>query len=127
MRIRRVVRALFDNLDMLSAEDIASSEMLKALLSENVPTSIKRAYALGSDHASIFEINDSESYVEIHKSQWVPALETIISWYSDESVQDYEKCVELSKLIQEITSDKKKASKKSSKNKNSGKTGVQSS
>ena len=125
MRIRKVVRAIFDNLEEMTAEDIASSEILKKLLSDNLPPCIKRAHALGSTYASIFEINASESYVEIHKSQWIPALETVISWHSDENVQDYEKCAELAKLIEEIKAEKKTGTKKPSKNKSSGKTGVQ--
>lgn len=121
MRIRKVIRAIFDNLDMMTAEDIATSEVLKKLLSDNLPTSIKRAHASGANHASIFEINSSESYVEIHKSQWIQALETVISWHSDENVQDYEKCAEVAKIIEDI----KSGNKKTTKNKNSGKTGVQ--
>jgi hypothetical protein len=64
----------------------------------------------------------SENYLEIAKSQWVKALETIISWYSDESVQDYEKCAEISKLIASIKEDKRKEkASKTSKKKTSGK------
>lgn len=120
MKIRKVVRAMFDNLDMMTAEDIAGSEILKKLLSENVPLSIKRAHSSKSTHASIFEINSSETYLEIHESQWIPALETIIGWYSDEKVQDYEKCAEIAKLIETLKTGNKP------KNKRSGKTGVQS-
>lgn len=121
MRIRKVVRAIFDNLDQMTAEDIASSEILKKLLSDNLPLSIKRAHASGATYASVFEINSSETYLEISKSQWIPALQTIITWYSDEKVQDYEKCAEIAKLIEDI----KTGSKKTLKNKKSGKTGVQ--
>lgn len=122
MKIRKVVRAIFDfNLDAMTAEDIASSEILKKLLSDNVPLSIKRAHSSGASHASLFEINASETYVEIPKSQWIPALETVISWHSDEKVQDYERCAEIAKLIEELKTGKKRENK----NKKSGKTGVQ--
>lgn len=121
MRIRKVVRAIFDNLDQMKAEDIASSEILKKLLSDNLPLSIKRAHTSDATHATILEINNSETYIEIHKSQWISALQTIITWYSDEKVQDYEKCAEIAKLIEDI----KTGSKKTVKNKKSGKTGVQ--
>ena len=121
MRIRKVVRAIFDNLDQMTAEDIASSEILKKLLSDNLPLSIRRAHDSGVALATIFEINNSETYIEIQKSQWIPALETVITWYSDEKVQDYEKCAEIAKLIEDI----KTGSKKTLKNKKSGTTGVQ--
>jgi DUF438 domain-containing protein len=125
MKMRNVVRALFENLDYLTPEDIAESEILKQLLIENVPASIKRAYTSNQEYATIFEINATEAYVEIHKSQWKSAIETIISWYSDENIQDFEKCIELSNLIKEISIEKTK--KQSRKKKTSGETGIQSS
>lgn len=123
--MRHVVRALFENIDDLTAEDISNSEILKTLIADNLPKNIQRAHKAGQDQASIFEINATETYVEIQRSQWVPALETVISWYSDETVQDYEKCIELSKLIEEVKTEPKK--KPSRKKKSSGETGVQSS
>ena len=125
MKVRKVIRAIFDNLDVLSAEDIAESEILKKLLSENVPNSIRRAHSTKQDYATIFEINASECYVEIHRSQWKNALQTIISWYSDEKVQDYEKCVELSKLIETVSTVDTTGKESKPKTKRGGKTRVQ--
>jgi hypothetical protein len=122
MKNRKTVRAFFTDIETLSSDDIAKLETLKLLLSENVPSSIERSYRSNQSYASIFEINMSENYLEIPKSQWVKALETIISWYSDESVQDYEKCAEISKLIASIKEDKRKEkASKTSKKKTSGK------
>ena len=125
MRMRQTVRALFDNIDMLTADDIAESLVLKDLIAENLPKGIAKAHKAAQDRVSVFEINSTEVYVEIERPQWIPALETVISWYSDETVQDYEKCIELSKLIEEIKKRPKK--KPSRKIKQSGKAGVQSS
>lgn len=125
MRMRQTVRAIFDNIEMLTVEDISESLILKDLIAENLPISIAKAHKAGQNTVSIFEINATEIYVELEKSQWIPALETVISWYSDETVQDYEKCVELSKLIEEVKKEPKKKSLQ--KKKQSGKTGIQSS
>lgn len=125
MKVRKVIRAIFDNLDQMSAEDIAESEILKNLLSENLPNSIRRAHSTKQEYATIFEINASECYVEIHRSQWVNALQTIISWHSDEKVQDYEKCVELRKLIEAITVINTTSKEQKPKTKRGGKTRVQ--
>lgn len=122
MKTRKIVRAIFDNIEGLTAEDISGSEILKRLLSDNVPSSIARAHSTNQQYASIFEINTSECYVEIPKSQWVQALQTVISWHSDEKVQDYEKCAELTKLIDQIKAGKK--SSKKEKTNHSGKTRV---
>lgn len=126
MKNRRVIRAIFDNIEGVSSEDIAGSEILKNLLSENVPQSIARAHSMNQDHATVFEINTSECYVEIPKSQWVPALESIISWYSDEKVQDYEKCAEIAKLVQAVKVGRKPKNKVTDKTNRGGKTRVRS-
>lgn len=120
MGMRPTVRALFDNIDTLTADEIASSATLKDLIAKNLPNGIAKSHRAGHSRVSIFEINSTEVYVEIEKPQWIPALQTVISWYSDEKVQDYEKCVELSKLIEEVK-------KPIQKTKQSGKTGIQSS
>lgn len=108
MKTRKTVRAFFTNIETLSVEDIAQLDTLKHLLSESVPGSIERAFKANQNFASVFEINASEHYLEIPKSQWINALQTIITWSSHESVQDYEKCAELSKLIATIKEGKKK-------------------
>jgi len=108
MKTRKTVRAFFENIEQMSSDDIAKLDTLKHLLGESLPDSIERAHKTNLTYASVFEINTSESYLEIHKSQWVKALETLISWYSHESVQDYEKCAEISKLIESIKTGKKK-------------------
>lgn len=121
MKTRKTIRAYFTNIDRLSSDDIAKLETVKPLLSENVPLSIRRAYDANQNYASVFEINESDTYLEIHKSQWIKAIETIISWYSHESVQDYEKCVELTKLISLIKVNKKRDRKqRTQKNNSSG-------
>lgn len=126
MRTRKTVRAFFSNIEQLSSEDIAELETLKSLLMETVPTSVKRAHDLNQNYACIFEINDSDYYIEIPRSHWIPSIETLISWYSHESVQNYEKCSELSKLIEAIRSEKKREKKsKTSKTKRRGEEGAQ--
>lgn len=120
--MRKTVRAFFTNIEQLSSDDIAQLETLKYLLGENIPTSIERAFNASQTYASVFEINTSEHYIEIHKSQWIKCLQTIISWYSHESVQDYEKCSELTKLVAKIREGKKKErASKTPKKKESGK------
>ena len=123
MRMRHTVRAVFDNIDMMSADDIADSMVLRDLIAVNLPKAIAKANNAGHDRVSIFEINATETYVELERPQWIPALETVISWYSDENVQDYEKCIELSKLIEQVKTGPK--NKLSQKKKQSGETRIQ--
>lgn len=106
MAKRRVVRALFDNLDQLSPEQIATSEALKGLLKNQVPLAIEEANNTKKQYATIFEINDTGNYIVIHKRDWQPAIESCIAWYLES--EEYEKCSELKELISRIKKSTKK-------------------
>lgn len=98
--MRRAVRALFDHVDQLAAEDIAQSEVLKQLLKVHLPIAIEDAIVKKKIYASLFEINDSSHYVEIHKHHWIQALETSLVWYVED--EDYEMCNHIKNLILSI-------------------------
>ena len=98
--MRRTVRALFENAEELRAEDVAQSEILKTLLKTQVPIAIEDAIVAKKIYASIFEINDTKNYIEIHKNHWVNALETCLIWYVED--ENYEMCTHIKNLIQSI-------------------------
>jgi len=106
--MKRPVRALFENPQDLRAEDVAKSEILKDLLKNHVPLAIENAIVKKKIYASVFEINDSKQFIEIHKNNWVQALETCLVWYVED--EDYEMCNHIKNLIFTIQ-DKKKLSK----------------
>ena len=107
MAKRKTVRALFDNIESLTSEDIAKSTQLKDLLKMQVPISVYEAHTAKKQFATIFEINSSDSYLEIPKKDWIPALETCIMWYLES--EEYEKCTKIKSIIAEIN---KKPTKK---------------
>lgn len=112
----RPPRALFENIDQLKAEDIQNSDILKTLLKKEAPKAIEYAMENNKIFASIFEINDSNSYIELHRNQWIHALETCILFYVEE--EDYESCNKITKLIESIKTHKgKKVISKESKTK----------
>lgn len=100
--MRKTVRAIFENPEHLTAEDIIESDSLKQLLKVQIPNAIEDAIVRKKIYASIFEINDSNHYVEIHKNHWVSALETCIVWYLDD--ENYEMCTHIKNMIQTIQS-----------------------
>lgn len=106
--MKRPIRALFENPQDLRAEDVAQSEILKDLLKNHVPLAIENAIVKKKIYASVFEINDSKQFIEIHKNNWVQALETCLVWYVED--EDYEMCNHIKNLIFTIQ-DKKKLSK----------------
>lgn len=106
--MKRPIRALFENPQDLRAEDVAKSEILKDLLKNHVPLAIENAIVKKKIYASVFEINDSKQFIEIHKNNWVQALETCLVWYVED--EDYEMCNHIKNIIFTIQ-DKKKLSK----------------
>lgn len=106
MEKNRPPRAVFENIDLLKAQDIQTSEVLKDLLKKETHKAIEYALENKKTFASIFEINDSNCYIELHKNQWVQALETCILFYIEE--EDYESCNKITKLIEKIKKKPKK-------------------
>lgn len=106
--MRKPVRALFDNLDELTPDQISKSDILKELIKKHAPLAIEDAIVDKKIYASLFEINDSGQYIEVHKNQWVQALETCLLWYVED--ENYEMCTHIKNLIQTIQ-DKSKNSK----------------
>jgi sugar/nucleoside kinase (ribokinase family) len=104
---KKVVRAIFDNIQSLTAQDIEGSNILKGLLKVEVPKAIEYAVENGKTFATIFEINTSNSFIELHKNQWIQALETCVIYYVEE--EDYESCNKITKLMELI---KNKSAKK---------------
>jgi len=106
--MRKPVRAVFDNIDQLTPDQISKSDILKGLVKKHVPLAIEEAIVDKKIYASLFEINDSGQYVEVHKNHWVQALETCLVWYVED--EDYEMCTHIKNLIQSIK-DKSKPGK----------------
>lgn len=100
--MRKVVRAIFDQPENLHAQDIMKSSELKSLLKTSAPAAIHLAFTQKKIHASLFEINDSSYYVEVHKNNWIPTLETCLLWYVED--ENYEMCTKIKDLIQSIQS-----------------------
>lgn len=107
MKKRKTIRAIFDGLDQLTSEQIKKSDILKSLLKNEVPKAIEDALANKKTFASIFEINSSNNYVELHKHYWVDALTVCLNWYIEDPAEDYEMCIRISKMIETLKNSKK--------------------
>lgn len=104
--MKKVVRAVFDNPHELSPESVSESKDLKKLIKSQLPVSVRLAFEANKQYASIFEINDSSYYIEIHKKNWVQALETCMLWYVED--EDYETCTKIKDLVKQIQTKGKK-------------------
>ena len=61
--MRKTVRAIFNSPELLTANEIAKSEILKSLLKKHLPIAIEDALVGNKIYASLFEINDSNQFI----------------------------------------------------------------
>ena len=101
------IRALFDNIEELTSEDIKASNILLNLLKQEVPSAIEYAMANKKTFATIFEINASSNYLEIHKNYWEEALNTCMRLFINDGEENYEMCHRISKMIEALQLAKK--------------------
>jgi excinuclease UvrABC helicase subunit UvrB len=101
---RRIFRINFENLPLLRSEDLVESEVLLGVLKKEVPKAINKAIKEKKTYATVFEINSSNVYVEIHKKDWVNALNSCVEFHAKE--EEYETCVELNNTIKSLTKNK---------------------
>jgi poly(A) polymerase Pap1 len=104
---RKTVRAIFEDAEQLTLDQLQESNILKLLLKAEVPNAIEYAIIHKKTFASIFEINSSNNFIEIHKNYWADALSTCLHWYINDGEEDYEKCSHLTKLIESLRIPKK--------------------
>lgn len=101
---KRPFRVNFENLSDMKSEDLVGSEVLVKVLKVEVPKAINKAIKEKKLYAVVFEINTSGVYVEIHKKDWISAINSCIDLYTKE--EEYEKCGELAKTLQLLTKTK---------------------
>ena len=71
-------------------------EIRKAVLDEAI-YAIKDGIEKNKTSISLFEIADSEYYIELSKEKWKPILEHLIDYYAEK--EEYNKCAEVRDLI----------------------------
>jgi hypothetical protein len=104
------IRAIFDGVHDLKSEDVAKSEIFLQLLKDKTPKIIEEANKTNNSFATLFEINDSGCFIEIHRNDWVKALEACISMYAEK--EDYETCSKITELISEVKNKTRRFGKK---------------
>jgi hypothetical protein len=104
------IRAIFDDIHQLTTEDVVKSIPFKLLLKEKTPIIIEEAYKSNSVFATIFEINDSGCFIELHRNDWPNALEAVVAMYVEE--EDYDTCGKITAMIHDIKDKHKRLTKK---------------
>ena len=106
----RKVRAYIENLSSYDSEDFLTSESLKTLVLKETPNAIEEAIKNKSNYATLFEINNSSYYMDLHKKDWVSALSSCLS--DNVAKEDYVECARINALITKIQSKQSKSLKK---------------
>jgi hypothetical protein len=114
MSKRQIPRAIFEPLENIQASDLLDNEDLLNMIKKETPVAIEEAFRNKKTFATLFEINGMDLYLDVPKQYWIPALEQCIRFMIEE--EDFEKCIPLRNLIEEI----KKPIKKIPKKKNNG-------
>jgi hypothetical protein len=104
---RKVLRAIFDNAAELTESQLKDSQILKSLLKVECPKAIQDAIENKKSFACVFEINNSNSFIEIHKNYWADVLGKCLNWYLEDGTEDYETCNHISKMIESLKTHKK--------------------
>lgn len=102
---RRIPNLNVYPLENLTAERILQSETFTELVRLEVSVAIREAMELKKTVATLFQINSSEVYIEIPKSEWPSALESCIEYFSD--FENFEVCDDLQKLKVQIVNSEK--------------------
>jgi hypothetical protein len=98
---KRPFRVNFENISEMRSEDLIESEILVKVLKVEVPKAIKKAIQERKTYATVFEINSFGVFVEIHKKDWVSALNSCIALHAKD--EEYEACGELTKTIDSLS------------------------
>ena len=110
MSKRQIPKAFFEPMEHIQASDLLESESLLEMIKKETPIAIEEAFRNRKTFATLFEINGMGMYLDIPKQYWVPALETCIRFMIEK--EDFEKCIPLRNLIEEIQKPVKRIPKK---------------
>lgn len=114
MTKRKIPRAVFEPLEDLKASDLLENVALINLIKKEAPIAIKEAFQSKKTFATLFEINGIGLYLDIPKQYWIPALEQCISYMLED--ENFEECIPIKKLIDELKQPVKILKTKNSKN-----------
>ena len=83
-------------IDNVPVDRILESTTLVEFVYIETPEAIKAAIKSKKATATLFQINNSEAYLEIPKSEWVAAIDSCMTYFMEK--ERYEVCTELKQL-----------------------------
>lgn len=83
-----------------SYSQIAEIPELKQVIIEETMFAITDGLKTNKKSISLFEVAESNYYIQLEKNNWKPALETVLEYYVEQ--EDYDKCIECRDLINKL-------------------------
>lgn len=83
-------------LDGVSLDRILESTTLVEFIYAETPEAIQAAIKSKKSTAVLFQINNSDTYLELPKSEWVQAIESCMKYHTEK--EHYEVCTSLQQL-----------------------------
>lgn len=97
--LSKIASLVITPLQGLQLEELLEFKPILELVRQEVSRGIERAIKGSRVDATIIEINNSGYYIEIPHKFWRNALNSCIEYYSDPEVEDFEKCLELKRVL----------------------------
>lgn len=116
--LSKVASLVITPLQGLKLEELLEYKPIIDLVRQEVPRSIERAIKGNKLDATVVEINNSGYFVEIPHRFWRNALNACLEYYSSEDVEDFEKCLDIKRIVtlvddfEKIPTTQRKKSKK---------------
>ena len=79
---------------------LTENDYIREVVIEETISAIKDGISKNKKSTSIFEIADSNYYIELERTEWKSALENVIQYYVDK--EDYDTCVKCRDLIEKL-------------------------
>lgn len=100
MAKRQIPKALFEPFEHVEVSNLLENEALLAMIKKETPLAIEEAFKSRKTFATLFEVGGTGFYLDLPKQYWIPALETCITFKLQE--EEFEDCVAIKNLIEEI-------------------------
>jgi hypothetical protein len=81
---------------------VQENEQIQSILFNSIISGIEDAIKTNKEEATIIELNSSGNYISLDKDNWKPSLEKAQVYFT--SLEEYEKCADIQKLIESISS-----------------------
>lgn len=83
-------------------EKLTELDSTKSKIFDHLVDAVSYGLSKKMKKVDIFKIQNSDMCISLDKTKWKSSLEEAIKFYSNENIQNYEKCIECQEIINKI-------------------------